>query len=113
MKYRKDILLIGGLLLVSGLLFLGVLLFRKPGNAVSVQVNGQEIARYDLSRDIETVIRTEDGENTLVIRNGEARITHADCRDQICVHRGAVSDGGETIVCLPHKLVIAVEGEQP
>ncbi|MFS1126291.1 NusG domain II-containing protein, partial [Enterococcus faecalis] len=36
------------------------------------------------------------------------RIKEADCDDQICVRRGWATKNGETIVCLPHKLVIEV-----
>ena len=36
----------------------------------------------------------------------------ADCPDQVCVRQGAVRYNGESIVCLPHKLVVSVEGGQ-
>lgn len=111
-KYRKDLLLIGGLILASGLLFLGTRLFRHPGNALTVEVDGVRIAAYPLDQDLSVLIEAVDGENLLLIRNGEARIGHADCRDQICVRRGAVKSAGETIVCLPHRLVITVLGEE-
>ena len=32
------------------------------------------------------------------------------CPDLICVRHKAVSETGETIVCLPHKLVIEITG---
>ena len=32
----------------------------------------------------------------------------ADCRDQICVRHRAVSAVGESIICLPHKLVVEI-----
>jgi hypothetical protein len=36
----------------------------------------------------------------------------ADCRDQICVHHIPISGSGESIICLPHKLVVTVTGKQ-
>ena len=40
------------------------------------------------------------------------RIKEANCGDQVCVRRGWAKENGETIVCLPHKLVIEVQGSQ-
>lgn len=49
--------------------------------------------------------------NVLQIKEGEVSITEADCPDLICVHHKPVSRQGETIVCLPHKLLVEVVGE--
>ena len=35
----------------------------------------------------------------------------ADCPDQICRKHKAIDKSGETIVCLPHKVVIEVEAD--
>ena len=71
--------------------------------------------RYLLSEEQEIEIGTEqDGKNvhnTLRIQNGSADMIHADCPDQLCVNQRAISKVGETIVCLPHKIVVEVEGE--
>lgn len=50
--------------------------------------------------------------NLLSIREGTVTMQAADCRDQICVHHIPISGSNESIICLPHKLVIAVTGEQ-
>ncbi len=49
--------------------------------------------------------------NVLLIKDGQASMTEADCPDLICVHHKPVSREGETIVCLPHKLVVEVTGK--
>lgn len=46
--------------------------------------------------------------NVLVIKDGEAAIVEADCRDKICVAHKPVKKIGETIICLPHKVVVEV-----
>ncbi len=78
------------------------------GDRVAVLINGAETASYPLSEDLETVIQTGDDTNVLVIRDGEALVKAANCPDGICVGHRAISKEGETIVCLPHKLVIKV-----
>ena len=53
----------------------------------------------------------DDGEgnvNTVVIRGGRASVVDANCPDKLCEGMGSVSKAGETIVCLPHKLVVTV-----
>jgi hypothetical protein len=49
--------------------------------------------------------------NTLVIEGGRARIEAADCPDKLCVKQRAISKAGESIICLPHKLVIRISRE--
>ena len=40
-----------------------------------------------------------------------AHVTDADCPDQVCIRMGKISKTGENIVCLPHKLVVQLEGD--
>jgi hypothetical protein len=46
--------------------------------------------------------------NTIEVRDNQIRIKAATCSDQVCVLTGFISKPGETIVCLPHKLVIEI-----
>ena len=48
------------------------------------------------------------GKCILVISDGKADMESADCPNQICVHHSAISHIGETIVCLPNRVVIEV-----
>ena len=45
-----------------------------------------------------------------MIKNGKADMTEANCPDLLCVHQKAISHQGETIVCLPNKIVVSVAG---
>jgi len=35
-------------------------------------------------------------------------VIEADCPDKICVKHTNIKNAGETIICLPHKLVIEI-----
>ena len=48
------------------------------------------------------------GECILIIKDGEAYMQEADCPNQICVHHSPVSNKGETIVCLPNRVIIEI-----
>ena len=78
------------------------------GERVVVLIGGEEKASYSLSEDLETVIRTGEETNTLVIREGKASVTEATCPDGICKNHAPISKAGETIVCLPHQVVVKV-----
>ena len=108
MKKRNDLLLIGGLLAAAALVWLLV----RPGGTggwAVVTVDGEEVGRYSLDMD-RTVTVGEAGYNILRIAGGAAAVIEADCGDRTCVRMGEISREGETIVCLPHRLVIRIEG---
>lgn len=87
--------------------------FRKDaeGGMAVVTVDGKEYGRYPLSKEQEIPI-VIDGEETnlLIIKDGKADVTEADCPDQICVNQKPVSKEHETIVCLPNKVVVEILG---
>jgi len=108
-KVRNDIILISFILLLALTIFFIFKLNSKDGNFVTVSVNGKITNSYPLSNNTETVIKSNVGfENVLVIENGVAFVKSANCRDKICVHHRKISKTGETIVCLPHKVVIEI-----
>ena len=109
-SHRNDLLLTAALLLLGGALALFLWLTRQTGGTVSVQINGKVVMELPLDEDAELVLGEGEHTNTLVIRDGKARVVEASCPDKICVGHGAIQYAGESIVCLPHKLVITVRG---
>ncbi len=108
-KIRNDIILVAVILLLTAAGVLILNLTKNTGDIVSVKIDGAEKMRYFLSEDTDTVIRTDDGQmNHLIIKNGEAYISDADCPDKICVKHRPVKNVNESIVCLPHKVVIEI-----
>lgn len=109
-RYTKDILLIGCLLVLC----IGAWLMLRPqseGGQVVVTVDGIEVGRYSLTEEQTIPISSEnDGINVLTIKDGTASITEANCGDHTCVNTGAVSHSGASIICLPHKVIVTIEG---
>lgn len=56
-------------------------------------------------------IQGDGGYNMIVVTEDRIGITEADCPDKICVHEGFVSRPGESVICLPHKLMIEVKAD--
>ena len=112
-SHRNDIFLVVILLLLGGALALFLWLTRQAGGTVSVRTDGKTVAELPLNKDTRIVLGAGEHTNTLVIEGGKARVVEASCPDRICVRQGAVQYAGESIVCLPHQLVVTVEGGPP
>ena len=111
---RADLWLVLVLLAAAGLCFALLRLTASSGGIAVVAVDGHEIGRYPLSRDTKILIPGYNGgENTLVIRDGTACISEADCPDKLCVRSGMIRYEGECIICLPHRVIVTVEGGEP
>ena len=111
-KLRNDLLLVGGLLLAAGLGLLYLFVFRGSGNTVQVTVNGKLYGTYSLSQDRTEEIRNGEQLNRLIIRDGKASMEYATCPDGICVDHAPIFRDGESIVCLPQRVVITVINEK-
>lgn len=111
---RNDILLIIGILAVAAIGMLYLFVFRSAGNTVKVTVDGKLIGTYSLSQNITKDIYTGENNhhlNRLVIKDGKAYVETATCPDGICVSHNPVFREGESIICLPHGVVIVVVTE--
>ena len=107
-KWIWDLLLAGGVLLLAGILFLAF----RPGDHGAwavVTKDGVEIGRYALSGE-HVVTIGEDEWNVLRISHGTAAVIEANCGDFTCVRTGEISREGASIVCLPHHLIVRIEG---
>ena len=111
-KYKSDFILIGSILIISLIGLAIIMLTAKNGKTVKVIIDGEEKYAYNLNDNTQKIIFTgknNEFQNTVVIENGEVFIKNANCPDKICVSHRKISKKGQTIVCLPHKLVFEVE----
>ena len=114
-KKKRDIIFIGVLLVVALIAFFVIDKFiKKDGNKVVIKVDGEIVKIVNLTDTNNIIVNGYDGgTNTVVIENGIVYMTEADCPDKICVNTGKISKIGETIVCLPHRVVVEIQGEVP
>lgn len=112
---KNDIILIALIMLLSLGAITGLRIWQKSNTkeaAVAVvAVDGVIYGSYPLSEDIVEKIELSDGKyNILTISAGYADITEASCPDKICVDHNKIRYLGESIVCLPNKLVVKIVG---
>ena len=104
---KNDWLLAAGITGLALMILAFQILTGKTDHAqVVVSIDGNPYGTYDLNTD-QTVNINES--NQIRIQDRTVRMIEADCPDQICVNHLAISRDGESIICLPNKVVIAIE----
>lgn len=113
-KRKADIILVLFILLSVIILWLIIeFVVKKSGsdNQVLIKSDGQVI--YQLPLNVNKSVTVEGykgGYNVVVIEDGRVSMYEADCPDKLCVKTGNISKTGETIVCLPHRIVVEIKG---
>ena len=112
MKIKKrDIIVILLILFLSLFmaLFVKKLKSNEDGSYLRIELNGKEYGRYPLNKDKTFKIKIDEDEyNVVEIKNKEVRMKEANCRDLLCTHMPSIKKVGETIVCLPHRLILEI-----
>lgn len=104
-----DIVIIATVLLSA---VFGIFPWQAHGEKAVLYCDGEAVKEFDLDSDCNYVFESEYN-NMIVIENGTVRIESADCPDKVCVHTKAISKSGQTICCLPNKVIIRIVGKSP
>lgn len=106
---KRDFIAVAIVIILSAAGFLLLNLGHAQGREVVITADGSEYGTYTLSDDKVIEIKSDVGSNTVVIENGSVYMKDADCPDRYCVKQGKVIGSGDSIICLPHKLVVGVK----
>lgn len=79
-------------------------------NTESVQIQEMTAKQWAALANSSKEKQSVDEYNVLRCLDGGIEMLQSNCPDQICVHHKTVSQTGESIICLPHKLVIQISG---
>ncbi len=86
---------------------------KSGGKNLEIRIDGKTVETHPLSKDYEGNITTNNGSdfNKFTIKDGKVYMNDANCNDKICVKTKAISNVGESIICLPHKVVLVITGD--
>ena len=99
---KKDLILGAGIIVIALAMLLVMQLTRgEEGNQIRVTLDGKIYGMYSLSKDQTIEVKDGDFYNRI-------RMEEANCPDGYCEEQGKISGHTQTIVCLPHKLVVEV-----
>ena len=108
---KKDIILISVIIVIAAVSALLVKFFQwDTGTAIRITIDGKRYGEYSLSENWSISIDEVLGHNRVVIENGSAYMAEADCPDRYCMDYKPITNSGEMIICLPHKLVVEAVG---
>ncbi|MDR2295731.1 MAG: NusG domain II-containing protein [Clostridiales Family XIII bacterium] len=111
---RLDAILIALLLAVAlvAMAFLSATREAPGAGALYAEVyeDGVLTRTLPLSADSDTLVTTSRGYNRIVVADGGVCVSEADCASQTCVHSGIRRLPGDSIACLPHRLIIRIRG---
>ncbi|NLB61077.1 MAG: NusG domain II-containing protein [Clostridiales bacterium] len=94
--------------LIIVLSFCSLLFIPKNADTVTIMQHGKVLYSGDINKD--AVIVTPDGKNEITIKNGNAYMSEADCKDQLCVKMGFATNY-RPVICLPNEVVIFISGK--
>ncbi len=111
-KIKKgDIIIFASIILIAAAGFLCVKLLPSEGKTAVIEQNGTVLVRLLLDEDTTYDVKINGKTtNTVVVKNHTVSVSYADCPDKICKNHKSISKSGETIVCLPNKVTVTVEG---
>lgn len=113
---KRNDLIILSIILVLALLCGGIFKLTNNKNFdnkyIVITVDGKEFKRilHSDSLNDEILVETTYGHNDILIENGKVSIAESDCTNQVCVQSGSIDKVGQTLVCLPNKLIIEIKG---
>ena len=105
---KADIILSCFLIAVSLALIVSSFLLKSNGNKALITVDGDIFGEYYLEEDQVIEVKTDLGFNMVEFKDGKVSVKEADCPDKYCVSHVAVENVGETVVCLPHRLIVEI-----
>lgn len=80
----------------------------QPGNTVVITENDGKSQSYPLTVDRTVELKG----NSIQIKRGKVFMAEADCKNQLCVKHKAIKKKGESIICLPNKVIIEIRQEE-
>lgn len=122
MFQKKDILMIGAVLCIA-LVAYGLMLRARSGqvlsNMVIISANNVQYETVPLGATRRITVTQENGDvNIVEVDEKGARMAESSCKNQLCVHQGAVTvenwlyrSLGRSIICLPNRVIVELSVE--
>lgn len=120
-KTRRKIIRKADVILLCVFLLAAALLFARPflmgsqnteasDKTVNIRQDGKAVGTYLLNRDREIKLDSSGRHNIVKIQNGAVSMEESSCKNQVCVDQGKISRVGQSIICLPNRVVVEITG---
>jgi hypothetical protein len=105
-----DKILIGGLVVLTLLSFPVIKHLHREGRWVVIEADGKLIGNFSLKKDRLIPVDGALGTTKVKVAGKGVRVLDSPCPHKICVESGSINRSGETLVCLPNRVVIRIKG---
>ena len=85
-----------------------IVMLRTSGGFVEVVQHGEVVATLELGIDTVHAVESDGLLNVVQVSGGSVKMLDANCPDKHCLHHAPVMYSGQTIVCLPNRVIIQV-----
>jgi len=107
---KNDILFICAvILLITGVLITFSYHANSDNKIVVIKEANDIYGTYPLSEDKKIEVEGILGVTTVIIENGEAYVFDSPCPNKTCIHMGKIKKRGDTIVCIPNRILMSVK----
>lgn len=117
-KLKKGDILLLLVILIAGISYLGLNFLYKDteDKAIVITIDGEEYQRIDM-RNLKSEklihIDLEEGKHIEIKVNSQGvYVSDVVCPDKICHKTGIIDKAGQSIVCLPNRVHIFIEGSE-
>lgn len=107
-----DLVLIGVIALFAVVALTRYRFFAAEGAWVSIQAGDTTLQPIALAGTDTLSVTGPAGVTRIIIAGGSVRVDEAPCPRQICKAAGKISRAGESIICVPNRIVISVQGRR-
>jgi hypothetical protein len=115
LKLRPKFFLGDSLIILLSLVFI-IFSFKtfwhfETGSVVQVNFKGEAYGNFSLFQDKKISLIGKEGESVIEIKDGQARLKSAPCRNQYCVQQGWIRFTGQMLICIPNEISIEILGK--
>ena len=109
---KADLFFIAGALFLAAVIYFFINYNNEPsgGMRVVIYADGEIYMTAELTDETKQIeINGGRGINTVTIYPNGVEVAYADCPSQDCVRAGKIKKAGQSICCLPHRVLIRLE----
>lgn len=108
---KNDLKLVGVLLIIISIFFIMINITKKEGKTAVVYYEDKEILKIDLNTNKEYTVKGYLGDVVLEVKNNKIRVKEENSYNHICSKEGYISESGKSLICLPNKIIIKIDGK--
>lgn len=108
---KFDLVVISLVILFSGGMVARSVWQSAPASEALIYKDSRLLRQVSLAKD--RVFDIDGGKMRIQVKGNRIKISGSDCPQHVCVHTGWIQYSGQTIVCVPNKVVIEVKSGRP